>query len=189
MEDKQNKYNEKTKEMIEVVEENVIKKIDAQMSDEALEDCEELENEDIIDAIGVDKMDCDDTTVSDAELIKSLKIPFKPLDNKVLVKPMPIEMIRKELSILDEKKNRNLKPGDTMFTKKVIKHVESDFRKGVILAMGKRATINLLEDADIKVGDVIVFNKRVLDYCKFDLYRDTILINQYDIDCKVEEQK
>jgi len=118
------------------------------------------------------------------DIIEKMDLKFAPTDNNVWVKPMPVEMIKKTLTILDEPKNKNLKPGDTMHTKDVTKTVETDFRKGVILGMGKRASKQLLEEENIQVGDTIIFHKNLVDHASFDLFKDSLMVNTYDIKAK-----
>lgn len=128
--------------------------------------------------------DTKEPEITDKQIIEKLNIPFQPNDNKVLIKPLAVEKIKKELTILDEPKNKDLKPGDEMHTKKVTREVETDYRKGVLLAAGSRAFKQLLEEENIQVGDTIIFHKRLLDFANFDLFKDSILCNAYDIEAK-----
>jgi len=122
------------------------------------------------------------TELTDREMIEKLDIPFKPVDNKVLVKPLDPVKIEKEFTELDESKNKNKKKGmegDTMDTKKTKKTVNANVRKGVVLALPQ------MEEAEkarfpIEVGDAIVYYDRS-SMQTFDLYRDSLLMNKYEI--------
>ena len=122
------------------------------------------------------------TELTDKEMINKLEIPFTPIDNKVLVKPLDPIKIEKEFTELDESKNKNKKKGmdgDTMDTKKTKKTVNANVRKGVVLAL-PQIDKNEKVRFPIEVGDTIVYYDKS-SMQTFDLYRDSILMNKYEI--------
>jgi len=119
--------------------------------------------------------------VKDKDIVNKLEVPFTPIDNKVLIKPMEPVKIMKEFKELDNNKNKHKKKGmdgDTMDTKVVKKKVDATIRKGVVLAMPE------LEEGEKRlpfdVGDTIVFYDNSSRQV-FDLYRDSMLMNKYEI--------
>lgn len=139
-----------------------------------------LPQEDIIDTIGVDKFDSDGNTVTDKEIIESMHIQYKPLTHNVLVKPLPPVMVTKTITELDEKRNKNVKPGGELKTKEVTKEVEANYRTGIVLAVGNQ--VNSVNGYIIEVGDIVVFPARVLNTCKFELLKDSLMLKHYDIE-------
>lgn len=122
------------------------------------------------------------TELTDKEMINKLEIPFTPIDNKVLIKPLDPVKIEKEFTELDESKNKNKKQGqdgDTMDTKKTKKTVDANVRKGVVLAL-PQLDKNEKVRFPIEVGDAIVYYDKS-SMQTFDLYRDSILMNKYEI--------
>ena len=119
---------------------------------------------------------------TDKDIVISLKIPYQIAENKVLIKPLDAEKIKKQLVVLDEKKNKNKKYGDELATKKVVKNVETDYRHGVILGIGSR--VSQITSLPLEIGDTIVFHKNVMNNSYFDLYKDSILLNAYDVVAK-----
>lgn len=123
--------------------------------------------------------------VNDQKIVESLNIPLKPLDNKVLIKPLEPIKVMKEFTEPDDKKNKGKKSGpkgDTMDVKKVQKEVNADVRKGVVLALPDNV------EWDLNVGDTVVYwdSERLP---KFDLYRDSIIIFKFDIIGKWDSTK
>lgn len=97
----------------------------------------------------------------------------------VLVKPLPVDMITKEVleprptgkKVKDE---LGLEVEELGEPEKVIKEVESNFRKGIVLALP--STWN---DDRIKIGDTVIFPKNQAIY--FDLYKDSMLVKGYTL--------
>lgn len=121
------------------------------------------------------------TEATDLELVESLEIPYEMMDMDLLIKPLPPVMVKKILTELDEKKNKNLKVGQLMHTKQITKEVQASYRKGVILAMGPN--VNNGGGYNVSIGDTIVF-PATAENRTFDLYRDSILIGKYDVKAK-----
>jgi co-chaperonin GroES (HSP10) len=150
-----------------------------------INDSELLPQEDVIDAIGVDKVDAEGREVTDKQLVEYLyaDLEYEMMDMDLLVKPLEPVMVKKILTELDEKKNKNLKVGQLMHTKQITKEVQASYRKGVILAMGPN--VNNGGGYNVSIGDTIVF-PAALENRLFDLYRDSIIISKYDIKAKVK---
>ena len=79
-----------------------------------------------------------------------------------------------------EKRNKNVKPGGELKTKEVTKEVEANYRTGIVLAVGNQ--VNSVNGYIIEVGDVVVFPARVLNTCKFELLKDSLMLKHYDIE-------
>lgn len=64
-----------------------------------------------------------------------------------------------------------------------VKEVDSDYRTGVVLKIPQEYSFSMDHDTyptmKIEIGDVIVFRASKLNY--FDLLKDTVLVNSYDI--------
>ena len=138
-------------------------------------DSELLPQEDIIDTIGVDKFDSDGNTVTDKEIIESMNIQYKPLGHNILVKPLPPVKLSKVITELDEKKNRNVKPGGQLHTKEITKDVEANYRTGIVLAVGS-------DVHTVGIGDIIVFPARLVNTYSFELLKDSLMLRAYDIE-------
>ncbi len=127
-----------------------------------------------------------DNNATDKDIIENMNIPYKALDVKVLIKPLPVEKIKKRLTILDEEKNKGKGYGEELATKKVTRKVETDFRKGVVLNIGGRAAKLFADESwPVNIGDTVIFHKNVVNSSQFDLFKDSLLINAYDIVAKL----
>jgi len=131
----------------------------------------------------------DPKKVSDAQVLSGMKIKFQPFDDRVLIKPLEIEMVKKEVTVPDEEANKGKElgeEGDVLETKVEIQEVESNMRKGIVLKVGKAG---LMGDKKLpyKEGDTVVFlnNARIGQY--FDLYKDSMLLKAFEILGKWED--
>ena len=131
------------------------------------------------------KTTVNDVNVTDKQLVEYLyaDLEYEMMDMDLLVKPLEPVMVKKILTELDEKKNKNLKVGQLMHTKQITKEVQASYRKGVILAMGPN--VNNGGGYNVSIGDTIVF-PATAENRLFDLYRDSIIISKYDIKAKVK---
>lgn len=120
----------------------------------------------------------DGTPLSDAVIVESLSIPYKMTDNYVLIKPLKPENIKKRVEVLDEKKNKNKMPQEVMETKRVTKSVQTDYRTGVVLAVGPNMPVM---SGLITIGDTVVFHKSMAERAWFDLFKDSLILRSYDI--------
>lgn len=103
-----------------------------------------------------------------------------------LVKPLPVEKIKKEFTTpvstgKHEDKN-GVEANDFNEVKTEVKEVDSDFMKGIVLKVPHEFE-RQLSDAkftpiNIRVGDTLIF-KRSNRY--FDLVKDTMLVASFDI--------
>lgn len=116
---------------------------------------------------------------TDKELIEALNIPFKPIDERILVKPLPAIKVTKTHDVLDEKKNKNKKPMDTLETKTVTEEVESNLRVGVVLSVGEPEFAKEGNTEQYKVGDKVVYVHKAA--MPFDLLKDSVLIRRYEV--------
>ena len=93
----------------------------------------------------------------------------------VLVKPLEPIMVTKEVT---EQIPNGLTDDDgfNLYDTEVKEvEVESDFAKGVVLAL----PIDGVFELKYKPGDVVVYNKKMAKY--FDLYKDSQLVKPYDL--------
>lgn len=105
-----------------------------------------------------------------------------------LVKPLDPVMVKKEFSKPVEKtaaqKDANdIEAIDYDEVETEVKEVESDYNRGIVLKVPHSYTQQLADDKyapmNIKVGDIVVFRSMTKRY--FDLCKDTMLVNSYDI--------
>lgn len=97
-------------------------------------------------------------------------------EKDILVKPLePIKIKKKVTEMVPSNKKDN--DGTEKYeTKETIKDIESDFEKGIIIA------IPTLPDVNFTIGDVVVYPKKFAK--DFDLFKDSKLIKPYDIVAK-----
>lgn len=93
----------------------------------------------------------------------------------VLVKPLPVIMLSKVVDIPVETGEKDENGFNKFETKEETKEVESDFRKGIVLAVPAGVE-------NITVGDTIVFPSKFAK--DFDLFKDSQLVKPYDIIAK-----
>lgn len=122
---------------------------------------------------------------SDKELVEKMDIPFTPIDNKVLIKPLEPIYIEKEVekpTKPKDYKNKSLKQaekGPASKTKKETETVEANVRRGVVLATPEQP-LNDKAKFPISSGDIVVYwDKSTIP--TFELFRDSVLVNQYEI--------
>lgn len=95
------------------------------------------------------------------------------VEKDILVKPLAPVMVQKTFTeqVPNGKKDED---GNNLYdTKEEVKSVESDFEKGVVIAIPSSYT------GDITLGDTVVYPKKFAK--EFDLYRDSKLVKPYDI--------
>ncbi len=127
---------------------------------------------------------------SDKQIVESLDIPYEMFDNYMLVKPLKPQNIKKKIEVLDDKKNKGKQPHMAMETKRVTKSVQTDYREGVVLAVGPNAFFHANNATDEKVmleiGDKVIFHKNLVDRSWFDLFKDSLILRNYDLVAKVK---
>lgn len=109
------------------------------------------------------------------------KLPYA-FEKDVLVKPLDPIMIDIEYTeqVPNGKKDED---GNNLYdTKKSIKKEESDFTKGIILAMPTCLTA-LENKPSYTVGDTVIYSKKFAK--SFDIYKNSQLIKPYDVIAKV----
>lgn len=117
----------------------------------------------------------------------SEKIPYE-FNRSFLVKPLPMEKIKKEFTVPVEKEKTTDDNGVEAVnfdeTKTEIKEVESDFMKGIVLKVPHEyknqssGSEERFKPMEISVGDTLIF-RRSARY--FDLVKDTKLVELFDI--------
>lgn len=117
----------------------------------------------------------------------SSKIPYSFLDF-FLVKPLDPVKVTKEFSkpvttgtpTTDE---NGIEAQDYDKVETEVKEVNSDYRRGIVLKRPlyyeKSVDSGVINDVEIKIGDVVLFRDTAGSY--FDLVKDSRLIRQYDI--------
>lgn len=124
--------------------------------------------------------------IDQTQLAQSIseKIPYEFADH-FLVKPLPPIMVKKEFEepdtdVPEAKKDENgVAAIDYNETKKTVKEVEANFKKGVVLGVPSnyKDTDARKYSLDVKVGDIVVY--KYGQY--FDILKDTMIIRTYDI--------
>ena len=124
--------------------------------------------------------------VTDASIIDSMNIPFRPTADIILIKPLEKIMVNKTLTVMDDEVNYALldkakeegkQPEDvTLVTKEETKEVESIQQIGIVLALPSKAA----NSYELSVGDKVVYNSRVA--APFDLmHNDAVYIRGFDV--------
>lgn len=98
----------------------------------------------------------------------------------ILVKPLEPIMITKEYEEQIPTGETDEEGFNKYEVKKHTKEVESDFAKGIVLAVPANA------DCTVVVGDTVVYPKKFAK--DFDLFKDSQLVKPYDIVAKVKQQ-
>ena len=104
------------------------------------------------------------------------KIFFQPIDGRVLIKPLKIVLVKKEVKEQDHEANKDkdlLKVEGEV--KMVTKKIEANMQKGIVLK------VDLSDDTPTRYqpGDVVVYS----NYAgrAFELFKDSILLQKYEI--------
>jgi len=100
-------------------------------------------------------------------------------EKDVLVKPLEAVMVKKEVTEPELTGEKDEEGNDLYEQKTKVKEVESDFAKGIVLAIPISYNVMADELKTLKLGDTVVYNKRFAK--DFDLYRDSQLVKSYDI--------
>lgn len=103
---------------------------------------------------------------------------YSPLKD-ILVKPLQAIIIKKEVTEAVGTGEKDVDGYEKFETKTEVKEVESEWRTGIVLAIGEELDASTLK---FKVGDTIVYNKKFAK--DFDLFKDSQLVKNYDIVCK-----
>lgn len=123
----------------------------------------------------------DEVKVNDSDaLLKSVVDGIKySFIKDVLVKPMPVTMVMKEITsqvLTGEVDEDGIELYDTTVEEK---EMESIYRVGIVLALPK------VSDDSVKLGDKVVYAKR--NAIDFDLFKDSQLIKLYDVIATVKD--
>ena len=108
-------------------------------------------------------------------VVNGVKFTF---EKDFLVKPLEPIMIEKNYTeqVPNGKKDEE---GNNLYdVKETKKSVESDFKKGIIIA------IPTVYDGSLTLGDTVVYPKKFAK--EFDLFKDSELVKPYDIVAKVK---
>ena len=96
----------------------------------------------------------------------------------ILVKPLDAIMVKTEFEEQIPTGEKDEEGFNLYDTKKITKDVESDFAKGLILALPKE--YKPIEGQEpLKEGNVIIYPKKFAKH--FDLFRDSQLVKPYDV--------
>ena len=99
-------------------------------------------------------------------------------EKDILVKPLGPVMVTKEYEEQIPTGEQDEEGFNKYEVKKHTKEVESDFAKGIVLALPQSVESNL------NVGDIIVFPRKFAK--DFDLFKDSQLVKPYDVVAKVK---
>jgi co-chaperonin GroES (HSP10) len=127
-----------------------------------------------------------DGKYSDAQIIQNMDIPFSPVSDRLLVKPLPEVMLDVTHDIIDEDAMDEEKEVDdnglpTLKTKTVTEKLPSNLRIGVVLAITETKwtlkTNTMIPE--YKIGDKVVYNNK--SAIPFDLFKDSVLLRKHDV--------
>lgn len=108
-------------------------------------------------------------------VIEGLEYTF---EKDILVKPLEPVMIAKEYEEQIPTGEQDEEGFNKYEVKKHTKEVESDFAKGIVLALPTSV------ECTVSVGNIIVYPKKFAK--DFDLFKDSQLIKPYDVVAKVK---
>lgn len=133
----------------------------------------------------------DNKIIDQSELANDVsnKIQYEFVDS-FLVKVLDPIKVKKEFQVpvakddVPKKDKNGIAAIEFDETKKEIKEVDSDYRKGVVLKVPFSYNAQIKEERTsyfppIKIGDIVVFRDAATRY--FDLLKDSKLVKQYDI--------
>lgn len=120
----------------------------------------------------------------DKKIVEGLKdkIPFTPIDDRILVKPLKPVKVKKKVSMPIDEDGKvidtdNLDPTKHYNTKRVTRTLESNMSRGIVLKIGK--TGSLTNNIPFEEGDTVVFPTNAGQ--PFELFKDTKLLKRYEI--------
>ena len=135
------------------------------------------------------ELDMVEQEYSDKDIIDNMDIPFQPMDDRILIKPLEPVMITKEITEIDyeatpaARKEADEKGEDIpeAVTKTETKEVESNLRIGVVLAMTEAKWTMKVNTAipQYEVGVKVVYVHKLA--MPFELFKDSVLLKKYDI--------
>ena len=99
-------------------------------------------------------------------------------EKDILVKPLEPVMITKEYEEQIPTGEQDEEGFNKYEVKKHSKEVESDFARGIVLAVPTQV------ESSIKLGDTVVYPKKFAK--DFDLFKDSQLVKPYDVVAKVK---
>jgi hypothetical protein len=100
-------------------------------------------------------------------------LEYIPLKD-ILIKPLEPIMLKKEVTEAVGTGEKDVDGYEKFETKTEVKEVESEWRTGIVLAIGTELTTQ----PEFVVGDTVVFNKKFAK--DFDLFKDSMLVKPYD---------
>lgn len=121
--------------------------------------------------------------MSDKMIVDSIKdkIPFIPIDDRILVKPLKPVKVKKKFTVPVDNDGKivpeeKIDQGKQYDTKKVTRTVDSNMTKGVVLKIGKTGSVTNIPFSE---GDTVVFPTNA--GMQFELFKDTKLLKRYEI--------
>lgn len=114
-------------------------------------------------------------TVDQGKVLESVlaEIPYS-FTKDVLIKPLAPIKVQKEVIKHKPNGKRDENGFEEYDVEKTMEEVEATFREGIVLRMPVD-----LQNRPYNVGDTVVFPIKAAGY--FDLYRDSMLVRDYDI--------
>jgi co-chaperonin GroES (HSP10) len=129
----------------------------------------------------------EDISITDRAILDSLDIPFIPIDERILIKPLEPVMLTKEITEIDyeatQKARAELDEDQDLpeaITKTETKEVESNLRIGVVLAIGEGELKKTSQHTTpYEIGDKVVYVHKAA--MPFELFKDSVLLRKYEI--------
>lgn len=104
----------------------------------------------------------------------------------ILVKPLPEEYIEKEISEPVPTGKKDVDGIDKYDTKTEVKKVPTTFRKGIVLAIPSNYEWQDKENHP-EVGDIVAYPSKAAAH--FDLFKDSQLVNPYNVVAFISKNK
>ena len=115
----------------------------------------------------------------------ALKIPYQPMDDRILVKPLKTIMVTKELPVETGEQIANVEEAEKTERKLEKRKVPSNIQKGIIIKLGREYT-EVDENGEYKknpekleIGDVVLFPHYAGQ--PFELFKDSKIFRRYEL--------
>ena len=107
----------------------------------------------------------------------SLKIPYQPMDDRILVKPLKTIMVTKELPVETGEQIASVEDAEKTERKLEKRKVPSNIQKGIIIKLGREYDDKNPEG--LELGDVVLFPHYAGQ--PFELFKDSKIFRRYEL--------
>lgn len=109
-------------------------------------------------------------------VVNMIKYTFK---KDILVKPLETSKVTVEYTEQIPTGEKDEEGFNKYETKTHTKEVDSEFSRGIVIALPTNKSVNEANDLDFKLGDIIVYPAKFAK--SFDLFKNSQLVKPYDI--------